>query len=203
MKKFVFLFALIFAFAINSTLMAQPEQVDFEARLETVFELTIVNGSEQIAWFNDANDYNNGVTASPGNQDGIDPGTTDVTMEATGNWQLLISAPDLVEGTTADVIPIANVGVYVEATGNHTIGAEVTSLYIVGNPNGLETTDEILIDNGTGNNGTALDNSFTLHWEMGTMAGTMNGQSMLEQMANGDFGPGIYNTIIDLTLNPI
>jgi len=61
----------------------------------------------------------------------------------------------------AAIIPIDNLGVWCEATGAHTIGTEVTCTYTsLGTSLGLTNTDQMLIDNGTGNSGDATDNAF-------------------------------------------
>ncbi len=69
---------------------------------------------------------------------------------------------------------------------------------------GLTIADQPLITNGTGNNGDALDNAFNLNWEMGSMNGGMNANSMFEQVADGTIGSlGTYTTIITLTLTTL
>ena len=58
----------------------------------------------------------------------------------------------------------------------------------------------MLIENGTGNAGNAVENAFTIHWEVGTMQGAMNATNMLDHVANGDFVIDTYTTTVNLTL---
>jgi hypothetical protein len=205
MKK-VFLFcAVLFALQLPMALMAQDNAtVIFNAILNETFNITVTQGDVQTATFNTADDYNNGVTEAGGIVDGY----STITIEATSDWDLNIRADDFVETTTAEIIPINNLGVYCsDGTGNHTIGTEVLCAFV--DPTtilGLSNADQLLMDlnpAGPGNAGTAADNEFILHWEMGTTQNaSMNPLTMFEQMSNGDFGPGTYQTDVILTLNP-
>ena len=205
MKKFILILGLLFALQAQTTLMAQltdQDVVNFTAILSSVFDLTVTNGQNQTATFATAADYNVGVTELGG----IVSGVSEVTMEATGNWNLQIQSPDFSDGGTQS-IPIDNLGVWVEATGVHQFGVEVTSINVnSANCLGLSNVDQMLINlnlAGPGNGGAAADNTFNLHWEMGTMQGTMHATSMFAQMANGDFGPGTYTTVVLLTMTEI
>jgi len=202
MKKFVLLLGLLFALQTQTLLMAQltdQEVVVFNAHLLETFNLN-VDGVVQEITFGFAADYNNGVFEGAG----ILPGFTLISVEATGNWWLSINCPDF---TGAGTIPIDNLGVWCEATGAHQFGAEVTCLYQNAAASlGLTNPPAVpeLIGLGTGNGGDITDNSFTLHWRMGTMDnGTMHATSMFDQMANGDFIPGDYTTTATLTLTQI
>lgn len=204
MKKILVLCAMLFALQLPFSLMAQDTDViDFTAILNETFLVTVTDGDNQTAEFVTADDYNNGVTEGAG----ITSGTSEVTVEATGDWDLQISAPDFDDGT-GQIIPINNLGVYADATGIHQFGTEITCEYT--DPTtalGLQNADVMFIDLNPGNSnaGTAADNLFVLHWEMGTANGTagpnpMNGLTMFEQMSAGDFGPGTYTTQVTLTL---
>jgi len=199
MKRITLLFISMLLVAAVSTLSAQQsdsEPVIFNADLQQVFDLVVVNGGVQTITFDDAGDYNVGVNQA----EGIAPGFTQVTMEATGNWFLEISAPDF---TGAGTIPIENLGVWVEATGTHQFGVEVTSSHqTAATAMGIQIGVQTLIDlNGAAfNGGDASDNAFTLHWLMGTMQGSMEPTSMFDQMALGLFGPGAYSTTATLTM---
>jgi hypothetical protein len=147
-----------------------------------------------------AADYNNGVTEAGG----IAPGTTTITVEATGNWELEISAPDFTPITGTGNIPIDNLGVWCAATGTHVFGTEVTCAFQnAAAAMGITVADQLLIGLGTDNGGDATDNAFTLHWLMGTMQGTMETESMFNQMALGTFTVGDYTTTATLTLTQI
>lgn len=199
MKKLFLLFVMVFALQAQTILNAQDEEtINFVANLGQVFDLKVTDDPNQVADFVTADDYNFGVTPGAGITDGINT----VTMEATGNWKLEISAPNFSDGGTQS-IPINNLGVSVLATGLHQIGQEVICPYVAGNPLGLSTGVQLLIDNGTGNSGDATDNAFELHWEMGTMDGTMNPLSMFDQMAQNLFGIGNYSTVVTLTMTAL
>lgn len=203
MKKIILLISLIATVGVPFKMMAQledPENVIFNAILGGVFDLTVQDGDIQTATFTSADDYNFGISETVG-VPGIDPGFTTITMEATGNWYLEISAPDFVPVTGTGTIPISNLGVWCEATGIHQFGTEVTCSYQ--SPDaalGLLNTDVTLIDLGTANGGDANDNEFILHWLMGTMQGSMNPLSMFTQMSNGVFSVGTYTTTVVLTM---
>lgn len=203
MKKFIILISLIVTLGAPFKMMAQiedAENVIFNAILGGVFDLIVQDGDIQTATFASADDYNFGISETIG-VPGIDPGFTTISMEATGNWFLEISAPDFVPITGTGVIPIDNLGVWCEATGIHQFGTEVTCSYQ--SPDaalGILNTDVTLIDLGTGNSGDSNDNEFILHWLMGTMQGSMNPLSMFVQMSNGVFSVGTYTTTVVLTM---
>jgi hypothetical protein len=206
-KKLILIFGLLFAFQTQTVIMAQlpddDEEVVFSAILGVVFDLVITDGDMQTATFISADDYNFGVSETQGNP-GIDPGYSIVTMEATGNWKLKISAPDFLPNTGTGSIPINNLGVWCQATGVHQFGTEVACLYQTADAAlGLLNTDIILIDLATGssNSGTSTDNIFRLNWLMGTMQGSMNTESMFIQLSAGIFSQGIYNTTVVLTMS--
>jgi hypothetical protein len=208
MKRIVLTLGLLFA--MQAMLLAQltdQEVVVFNAHLLKTFNLN-VDGIVQDITFTTAADYNNGVTEAGG----IVPGFTDISVEATGNWWLSINAPDFVgyngpNGLGTGTIPINNLGVWCEATGAHAFGGEVTCAYQAAvdalglqNPPAAPT----LIGNGTGNAGDISDNSFQLHWLMGTQQGSMNTvTTMFDQMSAGTFGLGDFTTTATLTLTEI
>jgi hypothetical protein len=213
MKKMILLFAVLLAFSVQNNLRAQPEDADivhFTAILDMVYDITVEPaGANQTAWFGTAADYNNGLieggAAAPGQ---INPGTSPITVEATGNWDIQIDALDFVDGG-GQIIPIENLGVYImDGTGGtgHQNGTEVIWSCI--GPASIQLVDNALIDlitwgGAAANAGDISDNRFILHWEMGTpdivaqhpLLGTM-----FDQMAAGSFGPGTYTTDVNLTL---
>lgn len=205
MKKVVLIFGLLFALQIG--VMAQltdQEVVVFNAHLLETFNLN-VDGITQEITFATAADYNNGVTEGAG----IAPGTTDISVEATGNWYLEIDAPDFVpyagpNGAGTGIIPIVNLGVYCVSTGTYQFGTELTCAFQnAASAMGITIASQTLIGLGSGNAGDASDNAFTLHWLMGTMQGTMETETMFNQMALGTFGPGDFTTTATLTLTEI
>ena len=169
--------------------------VNFTAILASVLNLNVTAGQNQTATFDTPEKYNLGIDLV---------GTSTVTMEATSNWTLEINAADFTDGASA-IIPINNLGVYCDATGAHTIGAEATCAYTsLATSLGLTNADQMLIDNGTGNSGDASDNTFNLNWTMGTMNGTMNSASMFDQLSDGTIANlGTFNTTVNLTLTAL
>lgn len=203
MKKIVLLLGLLFA--MQAALMAQVNTQDvlFNAHLVSTFNLNLTGGDVQEIIFDNAAEYNNGVTGPLGS--GIDPGFTTITVEATEDWHVTIACPPF---GGAGTIPIDNLGVYCASTGTYTFGAQLSCAFI--SPltiHGMTIAPVTLIGVGTGvgasNAGDATDNMFTLSWEMGTMQNaSMHADSMFDQMANGDFPTGDYTTTGTLTLVP-
>jgi hypothetical protein len=201
MKKIALLFGFVFAFQV--ALLAQVEDFEnviFNAHLLETFDITVVSGGVQEITFAVAADYNNGVTEGAG----ILPGFTEITIEATGDWDLTITCPDFIPGGATPGtgnIPIENLGVTITEDGAHGIGTgEVTYGCPPGTPQVLLDADTPLISyGGSSNAGDASDNAFTLHWEMGTAA-VGYGSTMFDQMANGDFTVGDYTTTAVLNL---
>jgi hypothetical protein len=104
-------------------------------------------------------------------------------------------------------IPINNLGVWVEATGAHQNNVEVLfGCDAAANSQGITNADAnfimLNIADPNGNGGDISDNEFLLHWRMGTQDNaSMHVGSMFDQIANGDFGPGTYLTVVTLTMN--
>jgi len=203
MKKIVLLLGLLFA--MQTALMAQDtiQDVIFNAHLLSTFNLNLTGGGVQEITFDNAAEYNLGVTGPAAS--GIDPGNTTITVEATEDWTITIECPDFTPVTGVGTIPIDNLGVWCAATGFYTFGGQVTCAFI--SPltiHGMTIAPVTLIGNGTGNAGDATDNMFTLNWEMGTMQNaTMHATSMFDQMATDDFTTGDYTTTATLTLIPL
>lgn len=207
MKRIVFTLGLVFA--LQAALMAQltdQDSVIFNAHLLKTFNLN-VDGIVQEITFATAADYNNGVVEAVG----ILPGTTVASVEATGNWNLQILAANFLpyvgpNGAGTGTIPINNLGVWVQTTGTHTIGAELVCPYIsLATAMGMSTSNQMLINNGTGNAGDISDNAFIFHWQMGQAAAcpNMNQLTMFDQLSAGTFGPGDFTTTAYLTLTEI
>jgi len=195
MKKII-LFSAVLMLFFNARMLAQPvtDDVIFNVNLENLFTITVLApGDLQLATVTTSADYLNGVIPVPG--------VSEVTVESTSDWKIEIGGPDLTG--TAGTIPVNNIGVYVtDGTGSFTLGTEYTSPHTtIATILGMSSlTDQLLVDNGTGNAGGALENRFNLNWEFGTMHGTMNATSLLAQIANGDFvSPGLASTTLTLT----
>ena len=202
--------ALGLVFALQTAMVAQltdTAQVIFRAHLLKTFNLNIVSGPSQDITFSTAANYNTGVIEGAG----VSPGTTNITIEATGNWNLKISAPNFVpyagpNGAGSGTIAINNLGVWLAATGTHQFGTEISCPYVsLASALGLSTSDAILIGLLTINSGDITDNAFTLHWQMGqaTACPLMNQATMFDQLALGLFGPGDFTSTATLTLTEI
>ena len=204
MKKIVLLFAVFFALTQMRVFAQATDQevVNFNVHLLSTFNLN-VDGIDQEVTFATPADYNNGVTEAGG----IVPGYTDISMETTGNWNLVISAPDCSPIAPATgSIPIDNLGVWVEATGTNNFGnGAVTTLYdAAANAMGMTVADQELIGLGSGNAGDISDNAFVLHWLFGTRQGTMHQpETMFDQLTAGVFSLGDFTTTATLTLTEI
>lgn len=205
MKKFVFLLGILFA--LQTALLAQvtEQEVVFNATLAQTFNLNLLSGGTQDILFEDANDYNLGVTEPLAN--GIDPGFTEISIEATENWNLTIEFNDNflpVAPPATLFIPLDNLGVYITEDGTHGLATgEVTYTATLASPDALTIAPlDLILLGANPNGGGVLENAFTLHWLMGTMQGNMNTESMFIQLANGDFTTGDYTTTATLTLVP-
>jgi hypothetical protein len=133
--------------------------------------------------------------------DGITPGFSDITVEATGNWDLTIICPNFVGGGGTDEVPIGNLGFTVTDQGDHNDGDEV--IHTGSTVQQLTVTDDPLIslNPGFSNIGDASDNAWRLTWEMGTpVIATAMGGTMFDQIAEGDFPVGDYTTTATLSL---
>jgi hypothetical protein len=208
MKRIVFTLGLLFA--MQAMLLAQltdQETVIFNAHLLKTFNLNVVNGATQDITFTTAADYNNGVIEGAG----INTGTTDITVEATGNWNLQINAPDFTpyagpNGAGTGTIPINNLGVWLVATGTHQFGTEISCPYVsLATAMGMANANQMLIGLVTENAGDVSDNAFTMHWQMGQAAACplMNPLTMFDQLSSSVFGPGDFTTTATLTLTEI
>ena len=212
MKKFVFLLGILFAMQMVVRAQVTEQTVTFNAHLISTFNLNMLDGGTQDITFNTALDYNTGVTGPLGLNPGITTGTTHITVEATEDWHLTITAQDNFvgyagpNGAGTGTIPVDNVGVWCEATGLYTFGDQLTCTFL--DPlsiRGLEVLVDITLIGigGSGNAGDISDNAFTLNWEMGTMQNaSMHTTSMFDQMANGDFSTGDFTADAILTLVP-
>jgi hypothetical protein len=202
MKKMFLLFAVLLSVTVQNLRAQDADVVLFNVILEDLFDITVINGNIQTATFSTALHYNGGVWEGGF---GIVNGTSDVTMETTGNWNCTIDALDF-GPANPQLIPIDNLGVWIDALGAHTIATgEVTySCTAPASTQGLTNAAAPLISKGAGENaGDASDNLFRLHWRMGTRDNaSMHATSMFDQMAAGDFDPGTYNTVVNLTLTP-
>ena len=194
MKKVSFILVTLFLlqFTAIQAQTTDTDVVNFTAILQEVLNLNVTSGQDQTADFDTPDEYNLGIDAV---------GTTTITVESTGDWDIKINAADFSDGG-GNIIPIDNLGLWCEATGVHQIGTEVSCNFTsLANAMGITATDQTLLDNLASNGGDASDNAFNLNWTMGTMNGTMNSNSIFQQVSDGTIGAlGTYTTTINLTL---
>lgn len=171
------------------------ENVDLTVILQDVLDLNVTSGSALTFTFDTPLEWTTGIDGD------VEGGTTTITCDATQDWDLTIDAPDLTGVGFGGTMTADNIGLWCEATGNHTFGSEVTCAYVAyAAPLALPNAATMLIENGSGNAGNAADNAFTIHWEVGTMQGPMNGTNMLDHVAAGTFVIDTYTTTVNLTL---
>jgi len=205
MKKFVFLLTIVLALTAGSKVMAQLTDQDivvFNVHFEDVLDIEVLPGGElQTITIDEAAEFNNGVDEI----NGIVPGFSDVSVEATVNWNMTISAPDfIVDGTGTGTIPIDNLGVWCEASGTFNFGAEVMCDYTaVDDALGLTIGATPLITKGSGNAGDVDENLFRLHWLFGTSDGSMNPTSLFDQIQAGQFTVGDFTTTATLMVTQV
>lgn len=209
MKRFALTLGLLVAMQVMmAQVLTDTAQIIFRAHLLKTFNLNVVNGGFQDITFATAADYNDGVIEGAG----VNPGTTNITIEATGNWDLKINAPDFdgyaggPNGEGGGFIPINNLGVWLFDAGAHKFGTEISCPYTsLASALGLAIADQQLIGLLTENAGDVSDNAFTLHWQMGqgTDCALMNPLTMFDQLSSGVFTPGDFTTTAVLTLTEI
>ena len=200
MKKLVVLFCLAFAVSAGTKVMAQvnedQDDVEFNAHLLEVYDINVYTGQVQEITFMSALDYTAGVTEAGG----IVQGYSDISVEATGDWNMTILCPDFDNGA-GEFIPINNLGVWIENNGSFTNGNQVSwSCVAAASAQALDNGDLPIISLVTSNAGDIDENNYRFHWLMGTMQGNMNATSMFDQLQNGDFILGDYSTTAILTL---
>lgn len=195
MKKFTFILVIAILTQVGTLFAQDTEQVTFEAILAEVLNLNVTGGGAQTVTFDTPDRYNLGVD---------DVGQTTITIESTTDWNLAVSAANLVDGAGAS-IPINNVGIWLAATGAHTIGGEVSSSFTsLATSCGITVAAQTIIDNNGSNAGDATDNAFTINWTMGTMQGTMNPASIFDQLADGTIAnTGTFNTTVNFTVTAL
>jgi hypothetical protein len=190
MKKSVSVLAFSLVLFLQPFVYGQldDDYVDFNVILEAVTTITVTTGNVQNVYFNDPNDYNVGVIEDPGTFDGIDPGTSTIEIESTTDWDLTIDAADF-NGGAAGFIPISNLGVWCAEAGvpaQYNFGDEVLCGYIdFATALPVTTGEQDLITfnpAGPGNSGSADNNTYILHWQMGNTSWNVTNGTMFEQM---------------------
>ena len=195
MKKLTILFAAIVMFAATSVQAQVTQDVSMTVILTNVLELNLTGGNAIVFTFDTPAEWNSGMTAPDGAT------TSTFTVNSSTDWYLEVESPDLTAAGGGNNMTPDNIGVWCESTGSYTFGSEVTCAYTaVGSPLELENAAATLIDKGTGNAGDVTNNAYTINWECGTMNSPMNGTSMLQHVANGDFNADTFTSNVTFTL---
>ena len=140
---FFALFITASAFAQSFNYVDQTQTVTVNANLYTVFQLNLVSGDEITFNFEDFDDYKNGIANTT---------TTQLTVNSSTDWKLNVKAESANLTYDGNNIPIDNVGVSLATSGTYTVGGAnyVNNADGSANAKGLTTTDQTLIEAGTG-----------------------------------------------------
>ena len=187
MKKLVIILLLIFHGFINSAISQDIPPPN------PGLVLNIVSGYSILFTFDEMEEYNYGIMNAGQ--------STHIRVGSIYNWKLQFNADQVMfygNSNPSNQMELNNVGVIVVSIGtNLDDGSNITNLAKTA-PVALESNLVTLLTKGSlSNKGYGLNNAFILNWEMGTMRGNMNGESLLEQM----IPPDTYSLNIILTLS--
>jgi len=155
--------------------------------------INIVSGYSILFEFDELSEYHNGIMG--GGQ------STFIRVGSIYDWKLQFKADQPIfygTGNPSNQMQLNNVGLIVVSVGsNQDDGTNIVN-YAKTAPVALESADVTILTKGSqSNKGYGTRNSFSLDWEMGTMRGNMNSESLLEQMVPADS----YTLNIILTLS--
>lgn len=155
--------------------------------------INIVSGYSIMFVFDDLVEYQNGIMG--GGQ------STFIRIGSIYDWKLQFKADQPIfygTGNPSNQMELNNVGLIVVSVGtNQDDGTNIVN-FAKTVPVALESSDVTILTKGSqSNKGYGTRNSFSLDWEMGTMRGNMNSESMLDQMLPADS----YTLNIILTLS--
>ena len=157
------------------------------------FVINIVSGYSILFVFDEMTEWENGIMNAGQ--------STFIRIGAIYDWKLQFKADQIMfygNNNPANQMELNNVGVIVISTGTNLDDGSNIINYAKTVPVALESNDVTLLTKGTlSNRGYGMENSFTFNWEMATMRGNMNNQSLLEQMIKAD----TYTVNIILTLS--
>jgi len=144
--------------------------------------------------FDEFNEYQNGINAGQ---------STFIRIGAIYDWKLQFNADQLtfIGSLPGNTMALNNLGVTISSVGTNTeFNGHITNNATVAV--GLESGFVTLLTPGSlTNKGYHYENRYTLNWQMGTMQGTMNNKSMLDQMIDGDIEADDYTVTVILTLS--
>ena len=189
MKKTIYI--IIFLFILSGTVKAQAPvpwsaTIPFEFTIEDILRVNVTSGGNIEFVFTNMNQYNSGITNTSFYN-------SNIQIASSSNWQLNFGAEGLFLFGTDDPahqMLIDNVGYMITTPGVPAIpiGSGVANGTLLNNlsdvaPEGLVMFPFPLMTSvGTGNAGDVTDNNFTINWECGTKAGTMDIFDLMHQV---------------------
>ena len=174
------------------TAQTETEVVTLTANLNTTLALT-VDANEVIFNFNSMANYTDGVGAG-------DDITLTGDVESTSDWQLTVEAngPTLIhQGDNNYTIPINQIGLWADMDGTSAGNTSDPISSIVPLTEAAITLFTTEVDES--NAGTSAANEFTVYWQMGTKAGSMNQTSLFA----ANYRRGQYKQTVDFVLTEI
>jgi len=191
MKKVATIIAVIFAVTFASNSFAQAtdsEMITITANLNTSLFLDMGSaGYMPVEFdFNTLEDYNNGL----GGYDNWDYYHM-AGISSTSNWKFGVKAvSDFTHSDGSTTMSLDNLGITIGWNGSNTIQNNAEEA-----PLAISSNETILVEHdGTNSNaGDFYDNEFNIFYEMGTMNGNMNSESIFEQ----DLKKGTYTVDIE------
>jgi len=190
MRKVSFLiFASILAFgSVNAQAIADNVTIPVSVTINSILRMNVVSGGNIEFVINTLDQYQQGVFNT-------DRYTTTFTVAASQDFDVemwsdteFIGADD----PTNNWMPVDNLGWIIEYDGNDP-GAVDSRYYLGGQNPSVATAQKMevgtplaIITSLTEGAGDVLQNRFKIRWELGTMRGTMNTLSLMQQNLNAD-----------------
>lgn len=190
------------AFAQVSAPEDDSDKVNVKVKLESILEIEVTSGSEQLFTFNTMDLYTAGI--GTGHE-------STIKVKSSVPWNLCLnSVSENINGFdgTSGFIPLNNLGYTVTTTGTGTsiIAAATPSngpkkVEYSSTTTGVEVLSPVALDNN--NVGNAEDNTFIFNWELGTHkeSGDMNDLTLVQQMKNNIFTIGNYQVDVLMTVS--
>lgn len=193
---------LLLALMNGMAIMAQDvltKDVNHTANMNEYLILSVIDGGEQTFTFENADHYNNGLK---------DANQTTIAVNSSVEWDMKMQAAGETftkEGGGAGV-PVNNLGFYLDRVGDNVQGTKYVSESGSSDaPLGMSATAIPVLTSSTADNNNNIgdndDNKYKIYWEMGTHRGTLNSQSIFEQLRAGTFKTGTYNVAVTLTVS--
>jgi len=195
MKKYVFLFLLsILAYNASSYAQAVDDRavIPVAVTLNSILRLNVKSGGNIEFKFNTLEQYQTGI----GNTSEYD---TQISVASSVNWQLTLGAEDgyLIKTDTVSVDAGAQ-DMDLDYIG-FTVDDDNSSNTSTNNATSVTDLDQItsaspILENGggTGNAGSAHENSFTIHWECATGTSPVLGPLLGSNLTGGRYATNVF-----------